>query len=1119
MNKKNLCIYIFSLLTLFLVAFFYSGFYPVDNNNYNNNYNKDIKNIEDKNNNINNNPNLSDKISTITHNLSKIWDNISSSPSTTSKNARIAIDSNNNIHITWVETIGSDDDVLYRMYNFTSKKFGPIYNVSDDGSFYKGNQSQTPDICVDDNNVVHIVWDEIISGLQDNIFYRSFNIATKTWSSVTPISITSDKEYNPSISCKPNGDVAIAYQFYEPLIFANDKIYINYSSGGSWNSYDKLYMYETFTNHRFPDILWDNKYGGNWYLTFVNQSSTKNEVIFQNKSSSNWSTPQNVSDSGSYASSYPELTICNDIIFLTWQQQVESGVTDYLHIFSRNKTLTQSWNDVPQAKDLSGNTLSNAGTRIFSTTQDSSGNLFLVYLNTTNGLYYKKYLNNSLDYKGTITNDVNSIYPCVAVNSYNSFYCTWYSTALTSSNDIYMRKLDTYGPQLKVFSIHNNTAIRGVLDLNVSVFLRDIKSVNYTYWVDTNGDKIANDAGSKWISFYNWTQGRPYSEINGTWDTSNFKGKKLDIPYILISVKAIDENGLDEEYIFSNITIDNYKPQISELVNIYDSHGHNYSKGDTNFTYYGGGYIRFVFNAFDNNSGSGTYVTLYQGNNRITMNTSNNYFEISSGLVEGIYNFYINVSDRAGNWNSSNIILNIRIDNTPAAISIDNLVFHQEITNGYSVQISSTANDILYVNYSYYISNPANQTFIGSKKNPSGTWNYIFNASLIEYNKITFIVNSTDFAGLHSASLIEIYVDNQEPSPVLIVPINDIGILNNFYLALNNDYTDNDTVEIKVYYREYGTGTYLLALNGYKRFTDLNRTIYGTNGTHFYVNFTDVQFDQLQYDWEHIDIQFRSTDNQGLTNILTINKVEVKLIFPDKTKNIKFEVEKYTIVFTWDGEIGNDYLIYRSYEPFDIESLNAMPPAKLILYLGDTPGEGYCIARIKSGSSYSYTDEVDGPNVYYYLFIAINQYNNPSEVVGKVVKVEIEDVSKDILPSPARNWVYYFLMFLFAMLIITVLSLKRINRRFFKARVKITKKEIEKEMYVSFELEEKEAILEKKLPTDVKISPLKPSIEEPIVSFDKIEQEPKGTIEKCPTCGWILSSTATKCPRCGWIRH
>ncbi|MHA1251669.1 MAG: zinc ribbon domain-containing protein [Candidatus Helarchaeota archaeon] len=1087
-------------------------------NNISKSTEKKINNaIDEKNNDLNDIlPKISGKTSVITHNLSKIWDNISSSPSRTSKDARIAIDSNNNVHIVWVETIGSDDDVLYRMYNYTSKKFGPIYNVSDPNPLRNGNQSQIPDICVDQNNNVHITWNEQISGLSNNIYYRSFNYASKTWGKIIPISNTANDENYPSIACKPNGDVAITYSVYYGAPFFGRRIHVNYSSGGSWNSYEKLYFYATSTSHEDPDIIWDDKYGGNWYLTFVNQSTSVNQLLFQNKSDSNWTPPEEVASTGSEGIYYPELSIKNEIIFLTWQQLVDHGANDYLHVYSRNKTLTQTWSEVSGANDLSGNTLSNSPTKIFSTSQDSSGNLFLVYLNTSYGLDYKKYNNNSLEYKGRMSEDVNSIYPSAYVNSYDSFYCTWYST---STNEIYMRKLDTYGPQLKVFSIHNNTVIRGILDLNISVFLRDIKSVNYTYWVDTNGDKIANDAGSKWISFYNWSQGRPYNEINGTWDTSNFKGKKLDIPHILISVKAIDENGLDEEYIFSNITIDNYKPQISELVNIYDSAGHNYSAGDTNFTYYGGGYIRFVFNAFDNNSGSGTYVTLYQGNNKITTNTSNNYFEISSGLLEGIYNFYINVSDGAGNWNSSNIILNIRIDNTPAAITIDNLVFHQEITNGYSIQISSTANDILYVNYSYYISNPTNQTFIGSKKNPSGTWNYIFNASLIEYEKITFIVNSTDFAGLHSASFIEIYVDNQEPSPVLVVPINDIGILNNFYLALNNDYTDNDTVEMKVYYREYGTGAYLLALNGYKRFTDLNRTIYGTNGTHYYVNFTDVQFDQLKYDWEYVDIQFRTTDNQGLTDILTLGKIKVQLDIPNKTKNIEVKINKYKITFTWEVEPGNDYLIYRSYRPFDIESINTMALAERILYLGDSPGEKYCIARIKAGTSNNYTDSVDGPNTYYYLFIAINQYNNPSEAVGKVVKIKIESTEKEILPSPYREWGYYFLGFLLIMAIITGLSIKRINRRFFKARVKITKKEIEKEMYVSFELEEKEGILEKKLPTDVKISTLKPSIEEPIVSFDKVEQEPKGTIEKCPTCGWILSSTATKCPRCGWVRH
>ena len=36
--------------------------------------------------------------------------------------------------------------------------------------------------------------------------------------------------------------------------------------------------------------------------------------------------------------------------------------------------------------------------------------------------------------------------------------------------------------------------------------------------------------------------------------------------------------------------------------------------------------------------------------------------------------------------------------------------------------------------------------------------------------------------------------------------------------------------------------------------------------------------------------------------------------------------------------------------------------------------------------------------------------------------------------------------------------------------------------------------------------------------YASFTEEETREVNKCPTCGWILSSTANKCPRCGWQR-
>ena len=64
-------------------------------------------------------------------NVSQIYNQISNTPSANSRYPKSVIDSQNNVHFVWEEWAYGDADILYAYYNFTSKTFSSIYNVSD----------------------------------------------------------------------------------------------------------------------------------------------------------------------------------------------------------------------------------------------------------------------------------------------------------------------------------------------------------------------------------------------------------------------------------------------------------------------------------------------------------------------------------------------------------------------------------------------------------------------------------------------------------------------------------------------------------------------------------------------------------------------------------------------------------------------------------------------------------------------------------------------------------------------------------------------------------------------------------------------------------------------------
>jgi hypothetical protein len=112
---------------------------------------------------------------------------------------RSAVDSRNNIHMVWQETesgLNGASKVYYGKLNLSTKKLTDIVQVSTNGVY-----SARPDICIDDNNGIHIVFMGNIkeSGLYtrcisevglNDIYYSDSNDGVKFNS---PITLTSDE--------------------------------------------------------------------------------------------------------------------------------------------------------------------------------------------------------------------------------------------------------------------------------------------------------------------------------------------------------------------------------------------------------------------------------------------------------------------------------------------------------------------------------------------------------------------------------------------------------------------------------------------------------------------------------------------------------------------------------------------------------------------------------------------------------------------------------------------------------------------------------------------------------------------------------------------------------------
>jgi hypothetical protein len=102
----------------------------------------------------------------------------------------IAVDPYGNVHIAWNDAwnfsgaSSYDDDIFYRRLDASSKKWGPIFHVNDDDESDVVS-SNMGSIASDVFGNVHIVWEDLGgqsgSGPDEDIFYRKWNVTTRSW--------------------------------------------------------------------------------------------------------------------------------------------------------------------------------------------------------------------------------------------------------------------------------------------------------------------------------------------------------------------------------------------------------------------------------------------------------------------------------------------------------------------------------------------------------------------------------------------------------------------------------------------------------------------------------------------------------------------------------------------------------------------------------------------------------------------------------------------------------------------------------------------------------------------------------------------------------------------------
>lgn len=273
-------------------------------------------------------------------------------------------------------------------------------------------------IVEDQVGILHVVF------YDNGIFHSLSSDNGQSWIS-PPIMIT-EIGRNPSIALDHDNLLHLVYK--KGGISANDIVHRTYSNG-AWSEEDTVHQ-DAITTVSRPVIAIDNENNLHCVWQRAGFSTTPNSEIWYKKCTqgSGWSSLTNISNTFG-ASEYPTLAIDNDNnIYTFWKDSGENVSNDKMVLF-RKYTVGTGWDEnYTNVSNTTGN--GSSATMDPCAIVDTEKNVHLVWKDSFSGtseIYYKKNTNGIWDTLPTnISNQTNaSGRPSISIDSSDNLYVVW----------------------------------------------------------------------------------------------------------------------------------------------------------------------------------------------------------------------------------------------------------------------------------------------------------------------------------------------------------------------------------------------------------------------------------------------------------------------------------------------------------------------------------------------------------------------------------------------------------------------------------------------------------------------------------------------------------------------
>ena len=291
--------------------------------------------------------------------------------SSSSRDAVVAIDSNDHIHVAWMDESPGNSEIYYKKStnggaNWTTKRLT-----------YNSGASFSPAITVDSNDHIHLVWDDD-SPLDSEIFYKRSTDGGATWTTKR-LTYNSLNSWYPIIAVASNNHLYVVWHQFSP---SETEIYLKRSTNGGVTWTTKRLTYNSGYS-RYPAIAMDSN--DHIHLVWDDDSPGNLEIYYKKSTDggTNWTTKRLTDNSG--GSKEPSIAVdSGNRIHVVW---MDLTPVNYEIFYRKSTDGGANWRNVKRL------TWNSNHSEYPSVATDSSDNIHVVWQDYTPGnleIYYKK---------------------------------------------------------------------------------------------------------------------------------------------------------------------------------------------------------------------------------------------------------------------------------------------------------------------------------------------------------------------------------------------------------------------------------------------------------------------------------------------------------------------------------------------------------------------------------------------------------------------------------------------------------------------------------------------------------------------------------------------------------